>query len=123
MTIIRITLCLFLFVCLGALTGCGSSAETGSTIPTGVMAQSGLPGTGEIIISWTAVEGATSYNIYWSATPGVTTVDNKITGASSPAALTVTNLRHDLTPYYFVVTAVFSGVESGTSTEVSAKHF
>src|ERR1039457_4385864 len=53
------------------------------TIPTPPTGVSALPGNGQLTIAWTAVAGATSYNIYWSATSGVTTANGtKITGAS-----------------------------------------
>ena len=50
--------------------------------PTGVIATGG---TKQVTISWPAVTGATSYNLYWSATAGVTkTTGTKIAGADEP---------------------------------------
>ena len=50
--------------------------------PAGVSA---TPGDAQITISWTAVAGATSYNIYWSTLPNVTTTSGtKIAGARNP---------------------------------------
>ncbi len=49
--------------------------------PGGVFAVSG---TGQATVSWAPVSGATSYNIYWGTTAGVTTASTKITGATSP---------------------------------------
>ena len=68
-------------------------------------------------ISWTSVSGATSYNIYWSTTSGVTkTTGTKITGATSPYTHTG---RTNGTTYYYVVTAVNGYGESSESSQVS----
>jgi len=75
-------------------------------------------GDGQVTVSWTAVSGAVSYNLYWSATAGVTPVNGtKIDGAVSGMAVTGLN---NGTPYYFVVTAVNMGGESVPSTQKSA---
>jgi hypothetical protein len=118
MPILRRAISIFLIICGCSILGCGSSGETGLAAPNGVRAESG-PDTGQVTISWNAVTGATTYNIYWSDTPGVTIANNKIPGVFSPSVQTMT-LRHNPNPYYFVVTAVNSGGESGLSTEVSA---
>lgn len=84
-------------------------------VPTGVSA---TRGNGQATVSWPAVTGATSYNIYWSKTTGVTTANGtKIAGVTTPYV--VTGLTND-TPYYFVVTEVNSDGESAPSAEVSA---
>jgi len=83
--------------------------------PTGVTATGG---TKQVTISWPAVSGATSYNIYWSTTSGVTTANGtKITGATSPAVQTGLS---DGTTYYYVVTAVNNVGESAASVQVAA---
>ena len=82
--------------------------------PTGV---SGAAGAGSATITWPAVAGATSYNIYYSTAPGVTTAtETKATGAASGTS--VTGLIRGI-PYYFVVTAENAGGESGVSNEVA----
>jgi fibronectin type 3 domain-containing protein len=81
-------------------------------VPTGV---TGSPGDGEVTISWSTVTGATTYNIYWATSTGVTTSSTKITGAVSP--YTHTPLTNDTT-YYYKVSAVNAGGESGLSAEV-----
>jgi hypothetical protein len=75
-------------------------------------------GSGEITLSWATVSGATSYNVYWSATPGSGSGGGatKVTGATSP--LVQSGLADDTTRYY-VVTAVNAGGESEISDEVS----
>lgn len=83
--------------------------------PTGVTAAAA---NGEVTISWDTTSGATSYNLYWLTTTGVTkTNGNKITGAISP--YTHTGRTNDTT-YYYVVTAVNSLGESVESVQVSA---
>jgi hypothetical protein len=108
-----------------AVNGAGESAESaevGATpqvsapaAPTGVSATAG---NGQVTLSWTAVSGATSYNLYFSTSTGVTkTTGTKITGAASP--YTHTGLTNGTT-YYYVVTAVSAGGESAESAQVSA---
>ncbi|HEY4745192.1 MAG TPA: fibronectin type III domain-containing protein, partial [Desulfuromonadaceae bacterium] len=83
--------------------------------PTGVAATGG---TNQVTISWTAVSNATSYNIYWSTTTGVTTATGtKITGVSSPYVQTGLTAS---TTYYYIVTAVNSAGESLPSSQASA---
>jgi len=82
--------------------------------PTGV---TGAPGAGAATITWPAVAGATSYNVYYSQTSPVTTATGtKVTGATSGGS--VQGLTRGI-PYYFVVTAVNAGGESGVSNQVT----
>lgn len=74
--------------------------------PTGV---SVLAADGEAVISWNDVVNASSYNIYYASSSGVTKSSytalpdgNRVSGASSPR--TVTGLFNGV-EYYFVVTA------------------
>jgi hypothetical protein len=88
------------------------------TTPAAVCA---LAGNGKVTLSWTAVSGATSYNIYWSTTSGVnkTTYAGKITGVTSPSY--AHSGRTNSTQYYYIITALVGGVESTTpSTQQSA---
>src|SRR6266567_4692894 len=107
------------------MTGCGGggggsaapTAPTALAVPTGVTA---TPGNGNVTIAWLAVSGATSYNIYWSTTAGVTPANGtKIPGMTNDFHL-LTGLTNGTT-YYFVVTAVFGTTGSAASTQVSAK--
>ncbi len=95
------------------IAGCGSQTQSAPSAPTNVTAS---PGNGQITLAWTAVPGATSYNIYWSTTTGVTpTTGTKITDATNPyihSPLTIVVF------YYYVVTAVNSAGESAASTQV-----
>ena len=75
-------------------------------------------GDGEVTISWDRVTDATSYNIYWSTSQGVTKdTGTKISTFSSP--YTHTGLTNGTT-YYYVVTAENDYGESDESDEVSA---
>jgi cellulose 1,4-beta-cellobiosidase len=72
--------------------------------PTGVDA---TPGDATATVRWTAVAGATSYNVYHAQTSPVTkTTGTKSTGTDN--SLVVTGLTNG-TPYYFVVTVVVNG--------------
>lgn len=67
-------------------------------------------GNGKVTVSWDSVTGATSYNIYYGTTAGVTkATGTKLAGAVSPAD--VIGLTNGTT-YYFVVTAVNANGES-----------
>jgi len=92
--------------------------------PTGVTATAG---NGQVTVSWNAVSGATSYNLYVATAPGVQEVPSGLPGyaihlgVASPYVLSgLTNG----TTYYVVVTAANGvatlGSESAVSTEVSA---
>jgi len=90
-------------------------APTVPAAPTGVSATGG---TNQATISWPAVTGATSYNIYWSSTPGVTKANGtKVAAATSPYTKPALSAG---TAYYFIVTAANSVGESAASTQVTA---
>lgn len=90
-------------------------APTPPSAPTSVTASGGA---NQVTVSWAAVTGAVSYNLYWSAAPGVTTsTGTRISGATSPYAQTGLAAG---TPYYYVVTAVNAAGESAASSQVTA---
>lgn len=75
-------------------------------------------GTTQVTLSWGAVDTATSYNVYYSTTSGVTKANGtKISGATSP---TVQTGLLDSTTYYYIVTAVNSAGEGAASVQVAA---
>lgn len=77
-------------------------------------------GTSQAVVTWSAVPGATSYNVYYGSTTGVTktTATNSVTGVTG-STCTVPSLL-DGTAYYFVVTAENASGESAASAEVTA---
>ncbi|MBK5276520.1 MAG: fibronectin type III domain-containing protein [Desulfuromonadales bacterium] len=88
-----------------------------TTVPTAPVA-SAVGGFNQATISWDGVSGATSYNIYWSTTTGVTpATGTKIANVTSPFVQTGLTAA---TTYFYVVTAVNSVGESAPSTQVSA---
>ncbi len=92
-----------------------SSCGTIPGIPSGVFASSGV---NQITINWNNVSNATSYNIYWLTSSGVTrSTGTRITNASRP--YTHTGLTAGVT-YYYVVTALNAFGESTESLQVSA---
>ncbi len=82
--------------------------------PAGVVA---TPGNGQGTLSWPAVPGATSYNVYSSSSTPVTTANTK-TMVSDPGA-TLFALTNG-TPVFAAVTAMNTGGESVLSPEVCA---
>jgi len=68
-------------------------------------------------LSWASVTGATTYNLYWSTSLGVTAASTKISNVAS--VYTHTPLTGGTT-YYYKLAAVKNGVEGALSNEVSA---
>jgi hypothetical protein len=95
-----------------------ASAPPVPTVPVAPTGVSAVGGTQQATISWPLVSGATSYNLYWSKTAGVTkSTGTKIAGATSPAVQTSLS---DGTTYYYIITAVNSIGESTASVQVAA---
>jgi fibronectin type 3 domain-containing protein len=98
----------------------GKSNEASATpqtpipgVPTGLTAVGGIQ---KILLSWTASTGAITYNIYRATTSGAETLYQ--TGITT-ASFTDTGLPNGTT-YFYEVTAVNAGGESGKSNEASA---
>ena len=111
-----VTLTVLILVCSGCGGG-GNDTPLPPAIPAkpaGIVASGG---DGKVTVSWTAVTGAASYNIYYGTAAGVTTAGTKIATVVSPYE--VTKMVNG-TPVYFVVTAVNAGGESGVSSEKTA---
>ncbi len=75
-------------------------------------------GNAKVNLAWNPVEGASGYNIYRSTTSG--TGYTKIGNTTSSAITYEDKPLANGTTYYYVVTAIVNGVESGYSNEASA---
>ncbi|WP_374603821.1 fibronectin type III domain-containing protein [Niveibacterium sp.] len=93
--------------------GGGGGGGTAPVAPTGVVASAG---DAQVVISWTASSGATSYRLMRSTTAG-----GPYTAVASPSAATYTDsgLSNGIT-YYYVLSASNAAGESARSAEVSA---
>lgn len=95
-----------------------SSETSGTAYPAAPATVMATGGTQKVTITFSSVTGASSYNIYWKATTGVTKANGtKITGVTSPYEHTG---RADGTAYFYIVTAVAGALESADSGEVSS---
>ena len=92
----------------------GTSTVTVPSAPTGLTAAAG---NAQVVLSWTAASGATSYNVKRATTSGgaYTTVATGVTGTT----YTNTGLTNGTT-YYYVVSSVNSAGESANSSQASA---
>jgi uncharacterized repeat protein (TIGR02543 family) len=86
--------------------------------PTNVAATAG---NGTATVTWTAADTATTYNIYWGNSSGVTKASpNKISGLpGTQNSYTHSGLTNG-SSYFYIVTAVNSGGESMASNQTSA---
>jgi type IV pilus assembly protein PilQ len=73
--------------------------------------------TRQVTISWDKVMNATSYNVYWRDSAGVTKNNGRKISTKSPL-VTIKGLKPETT-YYFVVTTVKEDEESEISAEIS----
>ncbi|MBI4667243.1 MAG: fibronectin type III domain-containing protein [Nitrospinae bacterium] len=72
---------------------------------------------GQVTLSWDSVDRATTYNIYWNNTGGVTALDNRISSLTSTST-THTGLTTG-TPYFYRVAASNDSGEGPLSAEFS----
>jgi DNA/RNA endonuclease G (NUC1)/fibronectin type 3 domain-containing protein len=106
------------FYVVSAVGAGGEGANSSEVTATPMAAPTGLaatPGNAHVVLNWTAVTGATGYNVKRSTTTGTETT------LASPA----TNTYDDLTAangtqYFYVVTATNANGESLPSSEVNA---
>jgi formylglycine-generating enzyme required for sulfatase activity len=89
----------------------GATPVAAPLIPAGVTA---VEGNGSVTVTWTPASGATSYNIYYATSSSVSKKSGTKVANLSGSPYTVRPLDNK-TPYYFVVTAVNAGGESGDS--------
>jgi hypothetical protein len=121
-TVTRLTNETAYYFVVTAVSDAGESGESSQSVvtpsstlpiaPSGVVAKAG---NGQVIVSWSAVTGAT-YNIYYSTFIGVTkTTGTKVSGASSPQ--TIAHLNNGTT-YHIIVTAANSNGEGDESSQI-----
>jgi hypothetical protein len=94
------------------MVGCGDSNPASVAKPGAPVLSSAVAGDGSVTVTWSAVTGAASYNLYYAAAATVDKNGTKLAGAVSPkvvAALT------NGTQYAFAVSAVNGGGESDLS--------
>lgn len=88
-----------------------------SVLPAAPVAVSALTADGgEVALHWSPVAGATSYNVYYSLTPGAGTGGSNVSGIADTSH-TVSGLTN-WSRYYFVITAVGTGGESLISNQL-----
>jgi len=114
----RARLVLTLSAFAAAAAGCGGGSTTPPSIPSVPTGVKTAAADGQVTISWSPAEGATSYNIYWATMAGV----NKANGTRISTVTTpyVASGLTDGTTYYYVVTAVNQAGESDASSQVNA---
>jgi len=102
----------------------GSTIVTITGLPSSPTSVAAVAGDSQVTIKWDAISTATSYDIYWSTSPGVTKTN--YTGKISDIATTITTTnythlgRTNGTTYYYRATAKNTAGESSESNEVSA---
>jgi fibronectin type 3 domain-containing protein len=113
---------LILVVALASIVGCGGGSSKSSTTPTPTVTTPTAPtaltaaaASGQVTVSWTAVSGATSYNVYYATSAGVTVATGTKVSVTTGTTYTLTSATSGAT-YYFLVTAVNSAGESTTAT-------
>jgi hypothetical protein len=107
---------LLLLLTIFLLAGCGGSGgSTTATAPAAVGAFTVTPADAQLTVSWSAVAGATSYEVYYSTVNDSSTA-TKFTGDSNTAdtTCTITGLANG-TAYYVWVKAVNGAGSSGFS--------
>lgn len=114
---------LILLILLPILLTVSCSSESTTTLPS---APAGIPAApaevlaaaedGQVRIAWKPVPGATSYNLYWSELPDVSTSTGEKISVTATTYLH-TGLTAGAT-YYYVVTALNVQGESGKSKEI-----
>jgi hypothetical protein len=93
----------------------GSGGSSGPSAPTNLVATAT---TANIGLTWNAVTGASSYNIYRGTAAGAESATPLV--SNQPGTSYTDSTAASGTTYYYYITAVSGGVESGHSNEASA---
>ncbi len=96
----------------------GEGGAFSEDVPTPPADVSSIGANTTVGVDWSLVEGATSYRIYWSTSPGVTPENGQLIEVNDPGEVHA-GLTNG-TPYYYTVTAVRGETESPPSLETSA---
>jgi len=100
------------------LSACNDSSSNKVYPPAAPDALLAEAGDGLVIVSWSAVAGADTYNLYWGTAPGLTTATSDRVGGIVATDYTVSGLVNGTT-YYFALTAVSSVGEGVLSPEIA----
>ena len=113
---------LFLFLTILLTISCSLEETTtepsaSGTAPAAPSEVTAAAGNGQVTLQWKTVIGASSYNVYWSETSGV----SPATGKKITEVLN-SHIHKNLTnggTYYYVITAINTFGESGKSNEIA----
>ncbi|MFH1139215.1 MAG: fibronectin type III domain-containing protein [Pseudomonadota bacterium] len=106
----RMLLVLTVIVTVAFLAGCGGRGGNGqgNTLPAAVRNLTATLGDLGVDLAWDAINGALSYNIYWSVEPGVTKLSAHY--STSGATYGVTGLEAGKTYYFRIAGVTLLGV-------------
>jgi subtilase family serine protease len=96
-----------------------SSSGGGTTAPAAPTGLTATAGSGSVALSWGAVAGAASYNVYRS-TSSTVTLSNPVASGVNSTSWTDSSVVGGTTYYYEVTAVDASGTQSSGSNEVSA---
>jgi subtilase family serine protease len=99
-------------------TSAPSAQASGTVVPAVPTAVTATAGNGAVTLSWSAVSGASTYEVFEGTTSGHEGAQAVTTGISGTTA-SISGLSNG-TKYYFTVAAVNAGGASGPSAEASA---